>query len=204
MSWWRPDVHEDRRPRLHVRNAITRAFRRWFEARDFVEVETAALQVSPGNETHLHAFETEIVGPAGRRAALYLQTSPEFACKKLLAAGERRIFNLARVWRNRERGPCTTLSSRWLEWYRAEEPYEALMDDCAALIALAAETAGAKAFEFRGRVCDPVRRAGADHGGRGVRSLRRRRPDGDHLRSRRDRPRRTGARGRAAGIRVRP
>ena len=154
-SWWRPDVHEDRRPRLIARNAITRAFRSWFEARDFTQVEAAALQVSPGNETHLHAFATEIVGPAGERTALYLHTSPEFACKKLLAAGERRIFDFARVWRNRERGPLHLPEFTMLEWYRAKEPYETLMDDCAALLALAAETAGAKTFAFRGKACDP-------------------------------------------------
>ena len=153
--WWRPDVHEDRRPRLIARGAITRAFRAWFEARDFVEVEAAALQVSPGNETHLHAFATEIVGPAGERAALYLHTSPEFACKKLLAAGEPRIFDFARVWRNRERGPLHHPEFTMLEWYRADQPYEALMDDCAALLALAAETAGARTFGFRGKACDP-------------------------------------------------
>jgi elongation factor P--(R)-beta-lysine ligase len=153
--WWRPDVHQDRRPRLIARNAITGAFRQWFEAREFVEVETAALQRSPGNETHLHAFATELIGPAGDRAALYLRTSPEFACKKLLAAGERRIFDFARVWRNRERGPLHHPEFTMLEWYRAEAPYQTLMDDCAALIALAAVTAGAKEFAFRGSACDP-------------------------------------------------
>jgi lysyl-tRNA synthetase class 2 len=154
--FWRRDIHEDRRPRLMARGAMTRAFRTWFEAREFVEVETAALQLSPGNETHLHAFATEMIGPAGERAPLYLRTSPEFACKKLLAAGERRIFDFARVWRNRERGPLHHPEFTLLEWYRAEAPYEALMDDCAALLALAAETAGATAFEFRGRSCDPL------------------------------------------------
>ena len=83
---------------------IAAALRAWFAARDFVEVETAALQVSPGNETHLHAFATELIGPGGERRPLYLRTSPEFACKKLLAAGETRIFDFARVFRNRERG----------------------------------------------------------------------------------------------------
>ncbi len=155
MRWWRPDIHQDRRPRLIARSAITRAFRAWFEARGFVEVETAALQVSPGNETHLHAFGAELIGPAGDRAALYLHTSPEFACKKLLAAGERRIFDFARVWRNRERGPLHHPEFTMLEWYRAEEPYESLMVDCAALLGLAAETAGTRVFQFRGRACDP-------------------------------------------------
>jgi lysyl-tRNA synthetase class 2 len=156
--FWRRDIHEDRRPRLITRNRITAAVRRWFEARDFVEVETSGLQVSPGNETHLHAFATEMVGPAGEHASLYLHTSPEFACKKLLAAGERRIFEFARVWRNRERGVLHHPEFTMLEWYRAEEPYETLMDDCAALVALAAETAGARSFEFRGHSCDPFAR----------------------------------------------
>ena len=153
--WWRPDIHADRRPFLLARAKIVRAVRGWFEARDFLEVEAAALQVSPGNQAHLHAFATDIVGPDGGARRLYLHTSPEFACKKLLAAGERRIFDLARVWRNRERGPLHHPEFTLLEWYRAEEPYETLMADCAALLTLAAETAGTRRFEFRGRACDP-------------------------------------------------
>ncbi|TIT53453.1 MAG: EF-P lysine aminoacylase GenX, partial [Mesorhizobium sp.] len=61
--WWTPDVHADRRPRLILRNAITASLRDWFARRDFVEVETAALQISPGNEAHLSAFATEAIGP---------------------------------------------------------------------------------------------------------------------------------------------
>jgi lysyl-tRNA synthetase class 2 len=137
------------------RNALTRAVRAWFEAEDFVEVETAALQVSPGNEAHLHAFATQAQGPGGETSPLYLRTSPEFACKKLLAAGERRIFDFARVWRNRERGALHAPEFTMLEWYRAGEPYEALMADGAALIALAARVTGATTFAFRGREADP-------------------------------------------------
>ncbi len=153
--WWAPERRPDRRPFLLARNAITRAFRAWFETQDFTEVEAACLQVSPGNEAHLHAFATEAITTAGARIPFYLHTSPEFACKKLLASGERRIFDFARVWRNRERGPLHHPEFTLLEWYRAEEPYETLMADCAALMRLAAETAEAKAFSFRGRVSDP-------------------------------------------------
>ncbi|MGH6955237.1 MAG: EF-P lysine aminoacylase EpmA [Caulobacteraceae bacterium] len=153
--WRRPHVHAARRSRLIARGRIASAFRTWFDAQGFVEVETAALQVSPGNEVHLHAFAAELVTPRGERAPLYLRTSPEFACKKLLAAGEPRLFDFARVWRNRERGPLHHPEFTLLEWYRAHETYEALMDDCAALMALAAETAGAKTFAFRGLQCDP-------------------------------------------------
>ena len=138
-----------------MRNRLKRAFRAWFEARDFVEVEAAALQVSPGNEAHLHAFATEAIGPDGVRTPLYLHTSPEFACKKLLAAGETRIFDFARVWRNRERGALHHPEFTLLEWYRANEPYETLMQDLHALLVLAADAAGVAAFGFRDRACDP-------------------------------------------------
>lgn len=153
--WWTPHVHADRRPRLILRNAIAAGMRDWFARRDFVEVETSALQVSPGNEAHLSAFATEAIGPDGQRQPLYLHTSPEFACKKLLAAGEERIFSFGAVWRNRERGPLHHPEFTMLEWYRVGETYESLMRDCAELVALAAERAGAKRLSFRGREADP-------------------------------------------------
>ena len=154
--FWLPGIHAARRPHLVGRCRIAAALRAWFAARDFIEVETAALQVSPGNETHLHAFATELIGPGGERRQLYLRTSPEFACKKLLGAGETRIFDFARVFRNRERGALHHPEFTMLEWYRANEPYETLMDDCAALMAEAARAAGARQFVFRGKTVDPL------------------------------------------------
>ncbi|WP_333587831.1 EF-P lysine aminoacylase EpmA [Phenylobacterium sp.] len=153
--WWDQGQHRDRRPFLTLRGAILRAVRRWFEDQGFTEVEAAALQVSPGNEAHLHAFSTALIGPDGSRAPMHLHTSPEFACKKLLAAGETKIFDLARVWRNRERGPLHHPEFTLLEWYRAGAPYETLMADCAALLALAAEAAGTRMLTWRGGACDP-------------------------------------------------
>jgi lysyl-tRNA synthetase class 2 len=153
--FWLPGVHAGRRPFLQARARITAGLRAWFAARDFVEVETAALQVSPGNETHLHAFATDLISPGGERRPLYLRTSPEFACKKLLAAGETRIVEFARAFRNRERGALHHPEFTMLEWYRANEPYEALMDDCAGLMAEAARAAGSDGFSFRGKRIDP-------------------------------------------------
>lgn len=153
--WWSPHVHADRRPLLRARGRVKAALRGWFEAQDFVEVEAAVLQVSPGNEAHLHAFATEQIGPAGDRATRYLHTSPEFACKKLLAAGEPRLFEFARVFRNRERGALHHPEFTLLEWYRSGEPYGALMDDCAHVLALAARAGDARALSFRGRSADP-------------------------------------------------
>jgi lysyl-tRNA synthetase class 2 len=153
--FWDPEVHADRRPALLARGRIVAALRGWFTANDFVEVETGALQVSPGNETHLHAFATALTAPDGAATPLYLRTSPEFACKKLLAAGERRIVEFAKVFRNRERGALHAPEFTLVEWYRAGEPYGTLMTDCAAILALAAEAAGTRQLRFRGRVADP-------------------------------------------------
>jgi lysyl-tRNA synthetase class 2 len=148
-------VHADRRPALLARSRIVAALRGWFTAHDFVEVETGALAVSPGNETHLHAFATTLAAPDGTPSPLYLRTSPEFACKKLLAAGERRIVEFAKVFRNGERGALHHPEFTLVEWYRAGEPYQTLMDDCAAVLKLAAQAAGTRQFSFRGRSADP-------------------------------------------------
>lgn len=152
MSWWDPARHADRRPRLLARNRIAAAARDWFAREAFTETDPAALVVSPGAEVHLHAFA---VSPAAGQAA-WLHTSPEFAMKKLLAAGETRIFALSPVYRAREDGsPLHAPAFTMLEWYRARAPYEALFDDCAALLEIAATQAGAAAFTWRGRTCDP-------------------------------------------------
>ena len=153
--WFSPGRHADRRPLLLARNRIVAAVRSWFAERGFLEVDCAALAVSPGNEAHLHAFATEMILPDGSRQRRYLHTSPEFAAKKLLAAGETHIFNLGHVWRNRERTATHSPEFTMLEWYRAREDYEAVIADTLALIQLAAATAGAKVFQWRGREADP-------------------------------------------------
>src|SRR5262245_55447141 len=154
-SYWTPRKHAERRPMLRVRGEIVRALRDYFAALDFVEVETPALQLSPGNEIHLQAFGTELAY-AGRRDRRYLRTSPEFACKKLLAAGEVRIVEFARVFRNGERGPLHHPEFTMLEWARANEPYDRVIDDCIGVIACAAQTAGTRSFVWRERVADPL------------------------------------------------
>jgi lysyl-tRNA synthetase class 2 len=153
--WWTPEAHADRRPLLHTRARIKAALRAWFEAQGFVEVETACLQISPGNEAHLHAFRTEEIAPDLSRRAFYLHTSPEIACKKLLAAGEHKLFTFAPVFRNRERGALHAPEFTMLEWYRAEAEYESVMQDCAALLKLAADTADNRFVSWRGVTCNP-------------------------------------------------
>lgn len=113
-----------------------------------------ALCLSPGNEAHLHAFQTAVVRPDGRSDAVYLHTSPEFACKKLLAAGEKRIFSLGHVFRNRERTATHSPEFTMLEWYRVEEAYERVMEDTVAILRLAAQATARSAWQWRGRQCD--------------------------------------------------
>jgi lysyl-tRNA synthetase class 2 len=153
--WWSPHIHADRQPLLRQRNRIKAAIRAHFEREGFTEVECGALVASPGNEAHLHAFATDILTTAGERRTLYLHTSPEFAAKKLLAAGEQKIFDFARVFRNRERGALHAPEFTMLEWYRANERYEVVQQDCLAVMRLAAGMAGTKEFVFRDRTCDP-------------------------------------------------
>jgi elongation factor P--(R)-beta-lysine ligase len=153
--WWTRGRHVDRKPFLQARSAISRALRDWFEDEGFVEVETGILQKSPGNETHLHAPATDLTSASGEKSKYFLRTSPEFACKKLLAAGETKIVEFARVFRDRERGPLHLPEFTMLEWYRANEGYEAVMADTVVAIAHAAQTTGIGTFSFRGKVADP-------------------------------------------------
>jgi elongation factor P--(R)-beta-lysine ligase len=154
--WWDAERHAARRNGLVLRGKIRAALRQHFTALNFIEVEAAQLQVSPGNETHLHGFGTALRHCDGRTATLYLHTSPEFACKKLLAAGETRLFDFARVFRNRERGRLHSPEFTMLEWYRAGETYDTLMADCTDILRVAADTAQSQAWHFRGRSIDPM------------------------------------------------
>ncbi|QIB35909.1 EF-P lysine aminoacylase EpmA [Ancylobacter pratisalsi] len=153
--WWSPSIHADRRPFLMARQRVIGAIRAFFAARDFVEVETPLLQISPGNETHLKAFATTLEAPDGTQAKRYLHTSPEFTAKKLLAAGETRLFTLARVFRNGERTALHHPEFTMLEWYRTDERYHSLMEDCAALLGAVANATGTSLFTYGGMSCDP-------------------------------------------------
>ncbi len=153
--WWNPETHADRKPFLEARGRIRRAVRGWFEGRGFTEVECGALQVSPGNEAHLHAFATQRVDENGTTRPLYLHTSPEFACKKLLAAGETRIFDYARVYRNREEGPLHASEFTMLEWYRAGVGWEQMMEDAVGVCLEATEAMQRPLLKWREQSCDP-------------------------------------------------
>jgi len=154
--YWRPDSYEHRKPFLDVRQKVIRAIRATFEAENFNEVDTPCLQVSPGNEIHLQAFQTSLKeSHGGADQTLYLHTSPEFAMKKLLVAGEERIFQIAHVFRNGERSSRHHPEFSMMEWYRANADTEAIMQDCIQIVRAAAKAANKKIFETGGMQCDP-------------------------------------------------
>jgi lysyl-tRNA synthetase class 2 len=156
MTFWDPALYADRRPLLMARNRIKAALRRWFERQGFVEVDAACLQVSPGNEIHLHAFATQLRDEAGGARPLYLHTSPEFAMKKLLAAGEPKIFTFSPAFRNRERAAALHAPEfTMLEWYEAGADYSVTMDQCAAILANTARVVGSPRWTFRERSMSP-------------------------------------------------
>ena len=137
------------------RAAIVRAVRAWFEAEGFLEVDVPALVISPGNEAHLHAFKTDLINSDASMEVRYLHTSPEFACKKLLSAGETQIYSIGHVFRNRERTATHAPEFTMLEWYRAQMPYQRIIEDTLALVRIAASTAQCTEFHWKGRLCDP-------------------------------------------------
>ncbi len=153
--FWSRDRHVDRAPSLRARAAIVRAVRDWFHGHGFTEVEPQALAFSPGAEVHVDAFESRRKDGELR----YLHTSPEFAMKKLLAAGEEKIFFLGKCWRRGETGPLHAEEFTMLEWYRAHEPYERVMQDCVALARVAALAAKADALRWKDKICDPFAEA---------------------------------------------
>ena len=153
--WWLPDRFAARQDKLIARSEVLAAVREFFGESGFVEVETPVLQVSPGLEPHLRAFGTILHEPGeGRGRPLYLHTSPEFAMKKLLAAGLPRIWQLAHVFRDGERSATHHPEFSMLEWYRAGAGYEMLMADCEALLRRAQRAAGTAVLTWQGATAD--------------------------------------------------
>jgi len=141
-QWWRPERFALRRERLKQRGRMLAAARGFFAGQGFVEVDTPALQVSPGLEPHLKAFATDLHDPRdGRTRRRYLHTSPEFAMKKLLAAGMPRIWQLAHVFRDGERSATHHPEFSMLEWYRADASWRDLIPDCVGLLRACQEAA---------------------------------------------------------------
>lgn len=138
---WRPDRFDARKPFLLARVRILNAVRQWFQDEGFLEVDTPALQVSPGMEPTLKPFETTLEEVDGEARPMGLHTSPEFAMKKLLAAGAGPIFQIAHVFRNGERSATHHPEFSMLEWYRPGAGWRQIADDACTLVQVAARAA---------------------------------------------------------------
>ncbi len=155
-SWWQRSNHEARRSILHVRSRAMRAVRRFFHERDFIEVDTPALQRSPGVDRHIKPMAVQLDMPlGGGRLSRFLHSSPEFAMKKLLAAGEDRIFQLCHVFRDGEAGVLHQPEFTLLEWYRTGATYTDLMSDVEALIEAVAGEVSAEELRHGERTWSP-------------------------------------------------
>ncbi|ATG78614.1 elongation factor P--(R)-beta-lysine ligase [Pseudoalteromonas sp. 1_2015MBL_MicDiv] len=122
---------------LKQRAAILRSIREFFYARDVLEVETPSLSAASVTDVHLASFNTKFVGPGHAGGLpLFLQTSPEFAMKRLLAADSGSIFQLCKAFRNEEAGSHHNPEFTMLEWYRPGFDEFALMDEMDELMRL--------------------------------------------------------------------
>lgn len=131
---------EQLRGRLWAAMEIRRLIREWFGREGFIEVETPTVVRAPGEEPHLNPFELTVRDERGNETSAYLITSPEYALKKLLAAGFPKIFELARCFRNNEpTGGLHNPEFTMLEWYRAGTDYHGIMEDVEQLVHFIAE-----------------------------------------------------------------
>ena len=157
IKWWHPDLYLKNQPNRLARQTVLRTIRSWFERQDFCEVDTPALQISPGLEVHLRAFRTRFDNPLGGAETFYLHTSPEFTMKKLITAGLPRIFQLCKTYRNEGISATHQPEFTMLEWYRAGADYTRIMQDTEDLVRACARACGAHILRHGERTCDPFR-----------------------------------------------
>ena len=155
MKWWNKEVLSDKMPFLRARNLAKNAIRQYFLDDGFTEVETAELQVSPGNEVHLLGLSTIWTSPELNSHELFFATSPEFSCKKLIAGGMERIFEFARVFRNRDLSPTHSPEFTMLEWYRANQDWNVTIQDTLNLCKAAAIANNSHEYRY-GKLVIPI------------------------------------------------
>ncbi len=128
------DFHESLRARADLNQTI----RRFFVQRNFLEVETPILVRSPGTDVFIDVFETSFQS-ANLFEKHYLQTSPEFAMKALLAEGCKQIYQITKAFRNGETSNRHNPEFTILEWYRADENLDVIIEDVRQLVSLTCE-----------------------------------------------------------------
>jgi len=141
---WRPSATPGA---LRERAALLARAREFFAARAVLEVDTPLLVNSPVSDVHIASATVELgeaEPAAGAASPLYLHTSPEYAMKRLLAAGSGDIYQICHVVRGNERGPLHNPEFTLIEWYRVGFSLDALMDEVDALVRVLLGPAGAQ------------------------------------------------------------
>lgn len=139
-----------RTEKLLTRARSLRAVRRFFDERDFLEVETPLAVPSPGLDLHLDAARVDLV-----RAPRWLITSPEYQMKRLLSAGFSRIYQVCKCFRQNEEGSQHQPEFTMLEWYRTHAEFPALLAETEELVAfVATDVLGSPRIRFRGHEVD--------------------------------------------------
>jgi lysyl-tRNA synthetase class 2 len=143
---WQPTATIDT---LKRRAQLLAEVRRFFAERGVLEVETPVLSQAAPTATYLDSFTSHYLPPGSKAQTYYLQTSPEFPMKRLLAAGSGDIYQIARVFRNGELGRLHNPEFTLLEWYRPTLDYQGLMEEVDALLQAVAGLPGALRFSYQ-------------------------------------------------------
>ncbi|GAC32498.1 elongation factor P--(R)-beta-lysine ligase [Paraglaciecola polaris] len=120
---------------LRQRAGIIAVIRQFFAQRNVLEVETPSLSNATVSDVHMRVFDTQFSDPMSpEQRTFYLQTSPEYAMKRLLCAGSGAIYQMAKAFRNEEAGKHHNPEFTMLEWYRPGFDHVKLMDEVDALV----------------------------------------------------------------------
>lgn len=135
---------------LHLRAHLLTQIRQFFAEREVLEVETPVLAHATVTDKHLHSFQTQyFLDDPKQQQILYLQTSPEYAMKRLLAAGSGPIYQISKAFRNRgESGRYHNPEFTLLEWYRPGFNHHQLMDEVEYLLRIILTCGPAQRFSY--------------------------------------------------------
>lgn len=134
---------------LRQRAVLLNKIRDFFAVRNVLEVETPLLAHSTTTDPHIASFETKLafVG-LSQTTPLFLQTSPEYAMKRLLAAGYGSIYQICKAFRNGESGRKHNPEFTLLEWYRVDFTHHCLMDEVSELLSVLLHTLPADRISY--------------------------------------------------------
>lgn len=149
MKWWNPEIYMKNQSARRIRRLVLDSLRTQLNHRGFLEVDTPTLQPAPSDEVHLKCFQT---------GDYYLHTSPELSMKKLLVAGEQKIFQICHTYRDEPVSDTHAPEFMMLEWYRVGTNYTAMMRDTIALVRGCCRKCGVQTLTHQGRTANPFQK----------------------------------------------